>query len=466
LIKKGRYPCAVNASDHVRCVLSAAGSKADSTEDNLKGMVVVDLLEKYSALRHRGLLSGRSAGRFSPILEGRASLSRLPERSIPRVANITTDVSGTIERIDALTTGYMMAGSGAWGPTVQRESARSCNKTPLGYADTEVVGMVFPAVRDGDVHPHTAPIPSDPRILSNHIKSLGYFLSADIVGICELPQWTVYARDLWRDPVVCDHKYAILLVSQWDYETFDASTGDDWISLSESFLAYNRTAMMACEIAGYIRRLGYPARAHFQAGDESVPSWDVIFTPLLVQAGIGELSRAGWALNPYLGGRFKAAVVTTDLPLLPDKPIDFGLQAYCETCKRCAKECPSRAISDSDHRVVRNGYSRFEFEMERCTKYRLMNQNGAYCGRCVKVCPWNKPKGRWHDIVRLAIRNTPPLNPMWVKLDEWWGYGKQHPALKWWFDLEEVDGRHRVPPRSLENSLWQIQEAATDAEDG
>jgi len=97
--------------------------------------------------------------------------------------------------------------------------------------------------------------------------------------------------------------------------------------------------------------------------------------------------------------------------------------------------------------------------MERCTKYRLMNQNGAYCGRCVKVCPWNKPKGLCHDFVRRTIRSTPRLNPMWVKLDEWWGYGKQHPALKWWFDLEEAGGHHRIPPRSPDNALWRTREA-------
>jgi hypothetical protein len=82
-----------------------------------------------------------------------------------------------------------------------------------------VVGLALQPIRDGEVYPEKAPIPDDPRIPSNHLKSLGSFLSADIVGICELPPWTVYSRDLWRDPIVCDHKYAILLVSQWDYET-------------------------------------------------------------------------------------------------------------------------------------------------------------------------------------------------------------------------------------------------------
>jgi len=79
-------------------------------------------------------------------------------------------------------------------------------------------------------------------------------------------------------------------------------------------------------------------------------------TPLVLLAGLGEFSRAGWALNPQFGGQFKVSVVTTDLPLLPDRPVDFGLQAFCRTCKRCAHECPSRAISDASDPALKNGY--------------------------------------------------------------------------------------------------------------
>jgi 3-chloro-4-hydroxyphenylacetate reductive dehalogenase len=406
-----------------------------------------------------------AATRFSAILEGRRSISAYPEHKVRRVAQITTEVTGAIERIDAVKTGFAMADFGAWGPVIEREEERSELKYPLSYAQKGEVGAIFSPIRDGDVYPELAPIPDDPRILSNHIKSLGYFLKADAVGICELPQWAVYARDVERDPIVCDHKYAIVIISQWGYETTKASTGDDWISDSESWLSYNESAHIACTMASYIRRLGYPARGHLQTGNEHVPGYDVILTPLLVLAGLGELSRPGWALHPYLGGRFKASVVTTDLPLLPDKPIDFGLQAFCRTCKRCARHCPSRSISDADHKIDDygyGGYRSYEFDWERCTKYRLMNQNGAYCGVCVKVCPWNKPKAWWHDIVRRSVRSAPRLDPLWVKLDEWLGYGKAHPELKWWFDLEEVDGHMRIPPRSPDNAFWQTEGTPTD----
>ena len=373
---------------------------------------------------------------------------------LPRVADVvrragrtsamelTIPVSGPIERVDARQTGYALARAGAWGPVAQREIETSQRKEPLSAA-LGSVNDVFSTIRDGAVNQGAAPLP-EPAALSRHIKRAARFLKADLAGICELPQWAVYARDWARDPVVCEHKYAIVLISEWDYDSMDASAGDDWISLAESNVAYNQSALVACTLAEYIRDLGYPARAHFQ-GTFDPPCYDIVVTPLLLLSGLGELSRAGWALNPLLGGRFKASVVTTDLPLRPDVPIDFGLQKFCRVCKRCARECPSGAISDAGAPVSHNGYLAYEFDPERCGKYRIMNRKGAWCGRCVKVCPWNKPTGLVHDLVRLAAARAPRTDPLWVSLDEWLGYGRPRSARQWWLDLERTpDGFRRA----------------------
>jgi len=190
-------------------------------------------------------------------------------------------------------------------------------------------------------------------------------------------------------------------------------------------------------MAAYIRRLGYPARAHFEIGPQG--GYQVVVTPLLILAGIGEISRAGIALNPFLGTRFKASVVTTDLPLEPDKPIDFGLQEFCEKCMKCAEACPASAIAIGK-KAMYNGYETWHFDRDRCTTYRITNQNGAACGRCIKVCPWNKPEGWLHDMVRWMIRYTPFLDKFFIKMDDVFGYPEQDFDYKWWFDIEEIDG--------------------------
>ena len=47
------------------------------------------------------------------------------------------------------------------------------------------------AVMSSEPAPEKTALPDDPAIVSRHIKSVGYFVGADVVGICELPQWAV-----------------------------------------------------------------------------------------------------------------------------------------------------------------------------------------------------------------------------------------------------------------------------------
>ncbi len=114
----------------------------------------------------------------------------------------------------------------------------------------------------------------------------------------------------------------------------EGASGDDWISGAQSMRAYLRTSIIGGIVAEQIRRLGYPARCH------SVVDGEVLQPPLLLLSGLGEVSRIGEViLNPYLGPRLKSGVVTTDMPFTYDKPIDFGLQRFCESCNKCAREC-------------------------------------------------------------------------------------------------------------------------------
>ena len=170
----------------------------------------------------------------------------------------------------------------------------------------------------------------------------------------------MYSHDVNGNPIELNHKNAIVIVIDQDYETMEASNGYDWISGCQSFRSYSTSGFIACIMANYIRRLGYPARSHHE------PGYQVVVPPLVLLAGLGEMSRMGNSvLNPFIGVRFKASVVTTDLPLLPDKPIDFGLQKFCSVCKKCAIECPSQAISYGN-KVMYIGYETWRLDVERC----------------------------------------------------------------------------------------------------
>jgi ferredoxin len=121
----------------------------------------------------------------------------------------------------------------------------------------------------------------------------------------------------------------------------------------------------------------------------SVLDGDVLQPPLLLLSGLGEVSRIGEViLNPFLGPRLKSGTVTTDLPMAARPPIDFGLQTFCEGCNKCARECPSGAIT-AGPKLMYNGYEIWKSDAEKCARYRITNAAGGMCGRCMKTCPWN-----------------------------------------------------------------------------
>ena len=53
---------------------------------------------------------------------------------------------------------------------------------------------------------------------------------------------------------------------------------------------------------------------------------ELLMVPLAIDAGIGEFSRNGRCLSPEFGTNMRLKAVTTDLPLIADKPISFLLK--------------------------------------------------------------------------------------------------------------------------------------------
>jgi ferredoxin len=366
-----------------------------------------------------------------------------PVHTLKRVDRPTTKIlDDQVQRVDERESGFNKAARGDYGEVLKTERGRFVLKYPLSAALMQMQ-MTLREIVDGIVATQKAPIPEDPVVLSRHVKELAYFLRADVVGICKLPPYAVYTHSFPKgEPVELDHKYAIGILIDQDWKTSSGTTSHGWISNSMSFMAYSASGFIACIMADYIRRLGYPARAHHAR------NYQVVVPPILLWAGLGEMCRIGdCVLHPFLGPRFKAAVVTTDLPLLPDKPIDFGLQDLCSKCKKCARECPSGALSFGD-KVMYNGYEHWPTDVQKCTSMRVGNKRGSGCGTCIKVCPANKPYTLFHRAVAWATRHSSLARSVAVRADDLFGYGKPNHENKWWFDLEEVDGVLQIPKKA------------------
>ncbi|MDW7709924.1 MAG: hypothetical protein SCH98_05575 [Deferrisomatales bacterium] len=73
---------------------------------------------------------------------------------------------------------------------------------------------------------------------------------------------------------------------------------------------------------------------------------------MAVDAGLGEISRMGYVITKEYGPRVRLGGVTTDLPLVPDRPVDIGVEDFCTICKKCARCCPSRSIPRDEPKMV------------------------------------------------------------------------------------------------------------------
>jgi len=151
---------------------------------------------------------------------------------------------------------------------------------------------------------------------------------------------------------------------------------------------YAQMGLAAVALAQAIRSLGYAA----------IPCMNdtTLSVPLAIDAGLGELGRLGYLITPEFGPHVRIAKVLTNLPLVPDPPITFGVTEYCATCGICAGECPSGAISPDKDRSYsppvsavpcgNPGALKWYVNGKKCLRW--WAESGAGCSRCMDVCPY------------------------------------------------------------------------------
>ena len=373
--------------------------------------------------------------------------SRFPMEKIRRVAEPTTLIlEDEVPRVPKRANFFTRALHGDLGEKAQHERWRFAYKTPIADAYVKLIRAMVPkqeGAPTAEVDASTANSAANARA----VKSLLYYLGSDLVGACEAKRYAWYSHHDDGRAIEPYHRNAVVMLVDQGFETMEGASGDDWISGAQSMRAYLRGGEVCGVVAALIRSLGWSARSQTNADS------DVLQLPLVLLAGLGELARIGEiVLNPFVGPRFKSAVITTDLPLEHDRPIDFGLQDTCSKCLKCARECPCSAISHGD-KVLFNGYEMWKPDVERCTRYRVTNPHGSACGRCMKTCPYNH-EGLLAQRAFLWAAIHLPFTRRWiVALDDRLGHGSINPAKTWWTDLEIVNGKVVAPRGSNRRGL-------------
>jgi epoxyqueuosine reductase len=244
----------------------------------------------------------------------------------------------------------------------------------------------------------------DPEKTAKLIKKIAYELGSVLVGITKLnPDWVykypMKGRGFEADKLLDVPKhweYAIVIGTpmSWDpmYANPNFGTSND---------AYSKSRIVAFRLASFIKQLGYAARPHTPG-----TSYDLMVPPIAIDAGLGELGRNGIVVTPELGCNFRPAVITTNIPMIPDKPIEFGVQKFCKTCKVCAENCPSGAIPKGEQVVVR-GYLKYQLDISKCHNFWGSKLGNMGCRLCVSTCPYTRKSNWLHKTALNVTANDP-----------------------------------------------------------
>ncbi len=384
----------------------------------------------------------RNARNFDPFAKRDFADGAHPFETLKRVETPTTYIdAANVARVPKRANMFARGLFGDLGKKTQ-EATKNGNyvrKSASAFAFRPSLGATL-VLQDGDAAPVHAST-SDAAKNAENIKAALYFLGVDAVGLSACPDWAYYSHDAAGQPITPYHENAISMIVDQGHETMEGASGDDWIACAQSMRAYLRFSLLGGVLAQQLRNLGYTARVHTVMDDE------VLHPPLLLLSGLGEVSRIGEViLNPFLGPRLKSGVVTTNMAMTHDKPIDFGLQNFCEACNKCARECPSGAIT-AGPKLMFNGYEIWKSDSQRCTTYRVSQKNGAMCGRCMKTCPWNL-EGLFSEApFRKLAMTVPSAAKTLAALDDKLGKGEINSVKKWWWDLEMIDDGPYLPAR-------------------
>jgi reductive dehalogenase len=283
-------------------------------------------------------------------------------------------------------------------------------------------------------HPHFKgeKIELRPEEATKRIKGYTLKLGADMVGITKInPLWIYSHRgeifhenwEDWGKPIDIDHGYAIVFAEEMTLEM--VGTGPHTPTVMESMRDYAKGAFISTQVASFIANLGYTATANH------LRHYEALMVPLAVDAGLGEMGRLGYLMTQKFGPRVRLSVVTTDLPLIPDKPVDIGAQDFCKICKKCANCCPSKSIPvDTDQTVV-NGIVRWKLNADTCFDY--WGKVGTDCDICMRVCPWSHADTLPHRLIKFMVTRNKYARRFFYLLDDIF-YGKQprpKPAPEW-----------------------------------
>ena len=253
---------------------------------------------------------------------------------------------------------------------------------------------------------------------STILKRIILDLGAVAVGCTNLEQKFVYSNkgrfdNYYGQEIYLNHPNVIVFLVEMDHKRMQSAPKAP--TILESANQYYNAALISKYIEAIVQKLGFEAKAHYDA------HYDVILPPLAIKAGLGELGRNNILIADKYGSRVRIGAVTTNLPLEYDNPISVGADRFCNLCKKCATNCPSKALSVDSKSQIR-GIKKWTTNVENC--YSLWRKYGTDCGICMAVCPFSHQNNWFHNLIRKGVKFLPIFNKMLLFFDDLL-YGKK-----------------------------------------
>jgi len=250
------------------------------------------------------------------------------------------------------------------------------------------------------------------KSITKVLKKIATELGAVSVGCTNLEEKFVYSNkgrfdNNYGKKIILEHQNVLVFLVEMDFEQMSFSPKANVIF--ESANQYYRAAVISKTLEAIILKLGYEAKAHYDA------HYDLILPPLAVQAGLGDLGRNNILIADKYGSRVRIGTVTTHLPLEYDNRISVGADRFCDLCKKCAINCPTKALAINGKSTVR-GIEKWTTNVESC--YSIWRFYGTDCGICMAVCPFSHKNNWFHYLIRKVVKFFPIFNKILLFFDE------------------------------------------------
>ena len=285
----------------------------------------------------------------------------------------------------------------------------------------------------------------DPAKATHIVKKWAQHLGADLVGVCKIdPRWAYSHRgrihyddwENWGKEIPEPLPYAVVVATEMNDDMVRSAPHTP--SLVESGYNYARGAYITTILSRWFGAMGYKAVAQHNR------HYDTLEVPLAIDAGLGELGRFGYLIADKFGPRVRLFAVQTDMPLVPDKPVDLGAEKFCEVCLKCGESCPSKSIPIEREKKVDRGIERWSLNPETCFAY--WGKIGTDCCICMAICPFSRPNRAIHRFVKFMLRNSTLARVVFPYIDNIL-YGRRWKPRKAldWMDYPKGAGAKEVP---------------------